>query len=195
MNFIDYLTFGNLSQRKRKYSRETQLTCLPKYQPLSDFSLYRRTRRHSEIQYEHVKAFNICNNNGIYLYTIEKYSRADVVVSSCSLRGKTGKVFNRRLLAQLGERWSADWEVAGSTHGRTKRVSNTFFGMQDFPYLRLGIRDFKAKSERYSGLKVCARGGMPKVTLGITGLPEILGRDYGIEKPYWGPSTNTQGRK
>ena len=29
---------------------------------------------------------------------------------------------------------------------------------------------------------------MPKVTLGITGLPENLGRDYGIEKPYWGPS-------
>ena len=32
---------------------------------------------------------------------------------------------------------------------------------------------------------------MPKVTLGITGLPEILGRDYGIEKPYWGPSMQT----
>ena len=60
--------------------------------------------------------------------------------------------------------------------------------MRDFPYLRLGIRDFKAKSGRDSGLKVCAGGGMPKVTLGITGLPEILGRDYGIEKPYWGPS-------
>ena len=59
--------------------------------------------------------------------------------------------------------------------------------MRDFPYLRLGIRDFKAKSGRDSGLKVCAGGGMPKVTLGITGLPEILGRDYGIEKPYWGP--------
>jgi len=29
---------------------------------------------------------------------------------------------------------------------------------------------------------------MPKITLGITGLLEILGRDYGIEKPYWGPS-------
>ena len=28
---------------------------------------------------------------------------------------------------------------------------------------------------------------MPKITLGITGLLEILGRDYGIEKPYWGP--------
>ena len=62
--------------------------------------------------------------------------------------------------------------------------------MQDFPYLRLGIRDFKAKSGRDSGLKVCAGGGMPKVTLGITGLPEILGRDYGIEKPYWVPSTS-----
>ena len=68
------------------------------------------------------------------------------------------------------------------------RVSNKFFGMRDFPYLRLGIRDFKGKSVRDSGLKVCAGGGMPKVTLGITGLPENLGRDYGIEKPYWGPS-------
>ena len=28
---------------------------------------------------------------------------------------------------------------------------------------------------------------MPKTTLGITGLNEILGRDYGIEEPYWGP--------
>ena len=69
------------------------------------------------------------------------------------------------------------------------RVSNKFFGMRDFPYLRLGIRGFKAaKSGRDSGLKVCAGGGMLKVTLGITGLPEILGRDHGIEKPYWGPS-------
>ena len=54
--------------------------------------------------------------------------------------------------------------------------------------MRLGIRDFKGKSGRDLGLKVCAGGGMPKVTLGITGLPENLGRDYGIEKPYWGPS-------
>ena len=63
--------------------------------------------------------------------------------------------------------------------------------MRDFPYLRLGIRDFKAKSGRDLGLKVCVGGGMPKVTLGITELPEILGRDYGIEKPYWGPSNLT----
>ena len=72
----------------------------------------------------------------------------------------------------------------------TSRVSNKFFGMRDSPYLRLGIRDFKAKSGRDSGLKVCAGGGMPKVTLGITGLPQILGGDYGIEKPYWVPSTS-----
>ena len=31
---------------------------------------------------------------------------------------------------------------------------------------------------------------MPKITLGITGLHEVLGRDYGSEKPYWGPSEN-----
>ena len=60
--------------------------------------------------------------------------------------------------------------------------------MRDFPYLRLGIRDLKVKSGRDSGLKVCAGGGVPKITLGITGLPEILGRDYGIEKPYGGPA-------
>ena len=60
--------------------------------------------------------------------------------------------------------------------------------MRDFLYLRLGIRDFKAKSGRDSGLKVCSGGGMPKITLGVTGSPEISGRDYGIEKPYWGPA-------
>ena len=29
---------------------------------------------------------------------------------------------------------------------------------------------------------------MPKITIGITELHEILGRDYGIEEPYWGSS-------
>ena len=51
------------------------------------------------------------------------------------------------------------------------------------------MREFKAKTGRDSGLKVCARGGMPKITLGITGLPETLGRDYGIEKPYSAPQS------
>ena len=31
-------------------------------------------------------------------------------------------------------------------------------------------------------MKVCAGGGMPKVTLGITELREILARDYGIDE-------------
>ena len=57
------------------------------------------------------------------------------------------------------------------------------FGIQDFPYLKFGIWDCKAKSGRDSGMKVCAGGGMPKVTLGITELHEILGRDYRIEEP------------
>ena len=49
-----------------------------------------------------------------------------------------------------------------------------------------GIRDLKAKSGRDSGLKVCARGGMANITLGITGLAhQILGRDYWIKEPYW----------
>ena len=28
---------------------------------------------------------------------------------------------------------------------------------------------------------------MPEVSLGITGLHEIVGRDHGIEESYWGP--------
>ena len=32
---------------------------------------------------------------------------------------------------------------------------------------------------------------MPEITLGITGLHELLGRDYRIEEPYWGPSIGT----
>ena len=71
-----------------------------------------------------------------------------------------------------------------------KRVLNRFFGIRDFPHLKLDIRDYKAKSERDLGLKVCTGGGMPKITLRITGLHEVLGRDYGSEKPHRGPSEN-----
>ena len=55
-----------------------------------------------------------------------------------------------------------------------KRVPNKFSGIRDFPSLKLGIRDFKAKSGRDSGLKVCAGGGMPKIALEITGLLEMF---------------------
>ena len=63
-----------------------------------------------------------------------------------------------------------------------------FSGIRNFPYLKLRIRYLKAKSGRDSALKVCAGGGMPKITLGITGLRGISGREGGIEEPYWGPS-------
>ena len=49
--------------------------------------------------------------------------------------------------------------------------------------MKLGIRDLKAKSGRDSRLKVCAECGMPQITIGITGLHEILGWDYGSEEP------------
>ena len=48
------------------------------------------------------------------------------------------------------------------------RVLNRFFGILDFPYLKLGIRYFKAKSGRDSGLKVWTGGCIPKITFGIT---------------------------
>ena len=57
-------------------------------------------------------------------------------------------------------------------------------GIGDFPHLKLGIWDFKTKSARDSGLIVCAEGGMPKITLGITEVYEVLCWDYGIEEPF-----------
>ena len=68
-----------------------------------------------------------------------------------------------------------------------KTVPNRFLGTRDFLYLKLGTRDLNAKSERDSGLKVCLGDEIPKITLGITGLHEISGRDYGIEEPNRGP--------
>ena len=49
----------------------------------------------------------------------------------------------------------------------------------------------KSKIGQDSGLKVCAQVTMPEITLGITGLHEILGRKNGIEEPYWKPSAYT----
>ena len=69
------------------------------------------------------------------------------------------------------------------------RVPNEFSRIRDFSLIcssGFAIRDFTEKSGRDSGLKVCAGGGVPKTTLGITRLLEILGRDYGIEKLCWG---------
>ena len=56
-----------------------------------------------------------------------------------------------------------------------ERVLNRpFYGIRDFlHYLKLVMRDLKEKSRRDSVLKVCAGGGTPKTTLGITGLHEI----------------------
>ena len=53
-----------------------------------------------------------------------------------------------------------------------------FLGIRDFPYLTLGIRDFKAKSGRDSGLTVCpgrSWGVGCQKTLGITGLKNPFG--------------------
>ena len=43
-----------------------------------------------------------------------------------------------------------------------------------------GIREIQARL----GIENIKGGGMPKITIGITGLYKILGGDYGIEKPW-----------
>ena len=61
-----------------------------------------------------------------------------------------------------------------------RRLLDRFFGIRD--------SEFKSKIGTRFGIEIMFGRGMPKITLGITGLHKILGRDYGIEEPYWGPS-------
>ena len=78
------------------------------------------------------------------------------------------------------------------------RVPNRFFGTRVFRYLKLGIRDLKAKLGRVSVLKVCPRGGMPNITLRITGLYKfwvgITGLKNLIETPRHVLFANVSGR-
>ena len=60
------------------------------------------------------------------------------------------------------------------------------FGIGEFSCLNLGIRDFKEKSGRDSGLKLSLEVACRKKrNIGITWLHEMWSRDYGIEEPYW----------
>lgn len=52
---------------------------------------------------------------------------------------------------------------------------NGFFGIRDFPYLKAGIGDFKAKWRRDS---------RDESIHGITELTENLGQHDGIEEPF-----------
>ena len=52
--------------------------------------------------------------------------------------------------------------------------------------MKAGIRDLKAYWGQDSRLKVhTAFFGMPKITIGITGLRENLGLDDWIKEPFW----------
>ena len=54
-----------------------------------------------------------------------------------------------------------------------------FSAIWDFPYLKRGIREIQARL----GIENIKGGGMPKITIRITGLYKTLGGDYGIELP------------
>ena len=52
------------------------------------------------------------------------------------------------------------------------------------------MRDFNAKWRQATGLSVCMECEMPKITIGIAGFRENLGRDVVIGEPVWGASIN-----
>ena len=93
--------------------------------------------------------------------------------------------FGAKQRPRRSRKWRGPYRLSSVPHCVTWGSSIGFrTGTRDFPYLKHGIRDLKVKLGRVSGLKVSAGGGMPKISLGITRLHEILGRDNGIEEPY-----------
>ena len=86
--------------------------------------------------------------------------------------------------------WRIQWEVTRRRQAKRDVRAARFAHPSNSgsQYVNHGIWNRKAKSGRDSGMKVSAKGGMPKITLGITGLHETLGRDYGIWEHYYGPS-------
>ena len=70
-----------------------------------------------------------------------------------------------------------------------------FFGIRDFPYLKIEIRELKAKSERDSGLTVCAGRSWEvacQKTLGVTGLNNLIGDPLRMTAcfSFWVPITD-----
>lgn len=58
-----------------------------------------------------------------------------------------------------------------------QRVYNSTFRDPGYPLFKPRDSGFSLFETRDPGLKVCTGGGMPKITRGIMGLSEILGRD------------------
>ena len=74
----------------------------------------------------------------------------------------------------------------GEREDSSMRVLKRFFGTRDFPSLKLEIRDLSKIRESF-GIESMFGKWDAKNTLGITGLYETLGRNYGIKEPYWRP--------
>ena len=85
------------------------------------------------------------------------------------------------------EPWERGWNFACMVHGLGQKGEGPQQVSRDPRFPSFEARDLKAKSGLVSGFKVWLGGGMPKITLGITRLHEILGRYYGIEELFWVP--------
>ena len=83
-----------------------------------------------------------------------------------------------------GEGWtSVNWKRPQKCKS-VPRLFSMIVGLSLF----LRNQGFSLFEGRDSGLRVCRRCRMPKITIEITGRRKNSGRDYGIIEPYWGPS-------
>ena len=83
---------------------------------------------------------------------------------------------------------SVEWTLLWGNISGSLFLEGSFFRDPGFPLFKAQYSGLSLLEKRDLRLNECAGGGMPKMTLGITGVREILGRDYGIEERYWGPS-------
>ena len=83
-------------------------------------------------------------------------------------------------------------------HGRRiNNFQNPQYVFRDpgFPLFEVRDSGFESNIGASFGIESMHGSGMPSITLGITGLHEILSRDYKIEEPYWGLFNKRRARK
>ena len=75
------------------------------------------------------------------------------------------------------------------------RVINRFFGIRDFPYLKLGIRDFKAKSGKIRDWKYARELKDPKKSSGLRNCKKFLVGITGLKNPIGDPQRSKFNEK
>ena len=140
----------------------------------------RGSRLEVTLEYTRLKSYEVSSRTDEQEF-LEKYEKPEE-----DSEGKVNTEYDigRNVTNHTGILYELSMPARGS-------VPNRFYGIQDFPYLKLGFRDLKFKGGLRFGIESVHARWDSKITTGITGLPENLGRNDRIKEPQRGSSIVT----